>query len=188
MMFHFSTAHALWPMKDRCDFHNQLVLTSIYRAWDDPSWVSSTASSSISSSTASPFGSGSATVASSTSSSSNVSSETDSASSSSSSSTGISTGAKAGIDIGVILGVLLIAAGTFLLFRRFGRRPRGLQPVPIADVDGPTQYYEKPPGDEPYNAPPYVTEAPETTVYQQGGELHGNDISYELPGSTAAGR
>ncbi|TGO43902.1 hypothetical protein BCON_0744g00020 [Botryotinia convoluta] len=161
----------------------------IERASDDPSWVSSTASSSTSSSTASPIGSGSAAVAAATSSSSNVSSATDSASlTSSSSSTGMSTGVKVGVAIGVALGVLLIAAGTFLLFRRLRRRPRGLQPVPIGELDGPTQYYEKPNSDEPYKTPPYVTKAPDTTVYQRGGELHGNDISYELSGSTAAGR
>ncbi|KAF7941777.1 uncharacterized protein EAE97_006614 [Botrytis byssoidea] len=161
----------------------------IQRASDDPSWVSSTASSSTSSSMASPIGSGSAAVASATSSSSNVSSATDSASSSSaSSSTGMSTGAKAGVAIGVALGILLIIAGTFLLFRRLRRQPRGLQPIPISELDGPTQYYEKPNSDESYNNPPYVTEAPDTTVYQRGGELHGNDISYELSGSTATGR
>ncbi|TGO61890.1 hypothetical protein BOTNAR_0122g00120 [Botryotinia narcissicola] len=161
----------------------------IERASGDPSWVSSTASSSTFSSTASPIESGSTAFAHATSSSSNVSSATDSASSSSaSSSTGMSTGAKAGVAIGVALGALLIVAGTFLLFSRLRRRPRGLQPVTIGELDRPTQYYEKPNSDESYNTPPYVTEAPDTTVYQRGGELHGNDISYELYGSTAAGR
>ncbi|CAD6449391.1 6186bbd2-40c5-4b47-8e9f-8eb3339936ba [Sclerotinia trifoliorum] len=159
----------------------------IERASDDPTWESSTTSSSTSSSTASPIASGSITLVSATSSSSSTSSAQQSTSTPSTpSSTGLSTGAKAGVGVGVALGVLLISAFAFLFFRRLQKRPQMSQPLPIAGNEAPTEYYEKYNDGRRYNDPSYISEAPSTTLYQQGGELHGNDMSYELLGSSTA--
>lgn len=100
----------------------------------------------------------------------------------------MTTGARAGIAIGVVLGVLLIGAVAFLLYRRHRKRGQGLQPVPIAENYGQAQQYEKYNDDQQYSTPPYLAEAPATTLYQQGGELHGNDIPHELPGSSTHGK
>ncbi|KAF7861774.1 hypothetical protein EAF04_007657 [Stromatinia cepivora] len=161
----------------------------IERASDDPTWESSTTLSSTSSSTASPIASGSITLVSAASSSSSTlsSPQLTSASSTSSSvpsSKGLTTGAKAGVGVGVALGVLSISAVAFLLFRRLRKRSQGSQSGPIAGNAAPTEYYEKFNNGPRYNDPSYVSEAPSTTPYQRGGELHGNDISYELLGSS----
>ncbi|APA08603.1 predicted protein [Sclerotinia sclerotiorum 1980 UF-70] len=156
----------------------------IERASDDPTWESSTTSSSTSSSTASPIASVSKTLVSATSSSSTSSAPQSTSTSSTSSSTGLSTGAKAGIGIGVALGVLLIGAIAFLFFRRLRKRSQISQPLSIVGNEAPTEYFEKFNDGRRYNDPSYISEAPSTTVNQQRGELHGNDISYELLGSS----
>ncbi|KAJ8062915.1 hypothetical protein OCU04_008163 [Sclerotinia nivalis] len=160
----------------------------IERASDDPTWESSTTLSSTPSSIALPIASGSITLVSATSSSSSTSSAPHSTSTSSTSSapssTGLSTSAKAGVGVGVALGILLISAVAFLLFRRSRRRSEGSHPVPIAGNEAPTEYYEKFNDGPRYNDPSHISEAPSTTLYQRGGELHGNDMSYELLGSS----
>ncbi|ESZ95604.1 hypothetical protein SBOR_4000 [Sclerotinia borealis F-4128] len=159
----------------------------IERATDDPTWESSTTSSSTSSSTASPIASGSTTLVSATSSSSGISSASTSTYISSPR-TGLTTGARAGVGVGVAFGIILICTGAFLLCKRLRKRPQGSQPIPIVDIGAQSQYYDKYNDGPQYNVPQYVAEAPATTVYQRGEELHGNPISYEMPGSSTPGK
>ncbi|KAI9650608.1 hypothetical protein NHQ30_000626 [Ciborinia camelliae] len=147
----------------------------IERATDDPTWESSKTSSTPSS-TASPI------LVSASSSSSSTSSI------SSPSNTGLTTGARAGVAVGVALGVLLIGAGAFLLCKRLRKRPRGSQTVHMAESSAQKPYYEKYNDGRQYDISPHVAEAPSTTLYQRGGELHGDsirtpDILSELPGT-----